>query len=93
MKRITTIMLMLVIFTSCGGGLDGKKLADENCDCQMKANAMDPADPKRTAAQDDCMKKNMEAWNKVKDNAKESEAFNKAVSECATKVINKSFGK
>ena len=39
------------------------------------------------------MKKNAEAWAKVKDNAKESEAFNKAVGECATKVINKSFGK
>ena len=93
MKRILIILLTITVFTSCGGGLDGKKLADENCDCQMKANAMDAKDPKREEAQNDCMKKNMEAWGKVKDNAKESEAFNKAVGECATKVINKAFGK
>ena len=92
MKRILIVLLTITVFTSCGG-LDGKKLADENCDCQMKANAMDSKDPKRTEAQNDCMKKNAEAWAKVKDNAKESEAFNKAVGECATKVINQAFGK
>ena len=93
MKRISMALIAITLFTACGGGLDGKKLADENCDCQMKANAMDSADPKRTESQNDCMKKNMEAWNKVKDNEKESTAFNKAVSECADKIIKKSFGK
>ena len=92
MKRISAVLIALTLLTACGG-LDGKKLADENCDCQMKANAMDSKDPKRAEAQNDCMKKNAEAWAKVKDNAKESEAFNKAVSECADKVIKQAFGK
>ena len=92
MKRISALLIVVTLLTACGG-VDGKKLADENCDCQMKANAMDAKDPKRAEAQNDCMKKNAEAWAKVKDNAKESEAFNKAVSECADKVIKQAFGK
>ena len=50
MKRITALLLTITLLTACGGGLDGKKLADENCDCQMKANAMDSKDPKRAEA-------------------------------------------
>ncbi len=93
MKRFSIVLLVATLLTACGGGLDGKKLADENCDCQMKANAMDAQEPKRAEAQNDCIKKNADAWDKVKDNVKEADAFNKAVSDCATKVIKKAFGK
>ena len=51
MKRISMVLFAITLFTACGGGLDGKKLADETCDCSAKANAMDIADPKRTEAQ------------------------------------------
>lgn len=92
MKRISAVLIAITLLTSCGG-VDGKKLADENCDCQMKANAMDANDPKRKEAQDACLKKSADIWAKVKDNAKEAEAYNKAIGECADKIIKQAFGK
>ncbi|MBL7748303.1 MAG: hypothetical protein JNM19_12780, partial [Chitinophagaceae bacterium] len=57
-----------------------------------KANAMDPSDPKRKEAQDECFKKQGEAWNKVKDDQKKADEFNKVLSVCASEQIKKSFG-
>ena len=50
------------------------------------------ADTKRTAAQDDCAKKQVEAWNKVKDDQKKADEFNKVLSDCASEQIKKAFG-
>ncbi len=54
---------------------------------------MDSADPKRTEAQNDCAKKQVEAWGKVKDDQKKADEFNKVLSVCATEQINKAVGK
>jgi len=92
MKKITTLLLSAVLLASCGGS-DGKSLAKEVCDCSKKANAMDAADPKRSAAQNDCLKKQGEAWDKVKDNQKKADEFNKELSECSKEIIKDAFGK
>ena len=92
MKRISMVLFAITLFTACGGGLDGKKLADETCHCSAKANAMDIADPKRTEAQNACNTKNMESWTKVKDNKKQSDIFNKRISECVSQQIRNAFG-
>ncbi len=86
-------LIAITLFAACGGSLDGKKLADEICDCSAKANGMDAADPKRAEAQNACNTKNMESWTKVKDNQKESDIFNKRISECASEQIRNAFGK
>ena len=53
---------------------------------------MDPADPKRAEAQKDCGIKQVEAWNKVKDDQKKADEFNAVLSKCASEQIKKSFG-
>jgi len=92
MKKITILLLSAVLLASCGGK-DGKSLAKEVCDCSKKANAMDAADPKRSAAQNDCLKKQGEAWDKVKDDPKKADEFNKELSECSKEMIKDAFGK
>ena len=91
MNKISIVLLSVVLFTSCGGK-SGKDLAQEVCDCSKKANAMDAADTKRADAQHDCSVKQMGAWNKVKDDQKKSDEFNKGLSDCATEMI-KNMGK
>ena len=93
MKIISILLLTVVLLTSCGGGKSGKEIAQEVCDCSKKANAMDAADPKRADAQKDCATKQMDAWNKVKDDEKKSSEFNKTLGECASEQISKAFGK
>ena len=93
MKRISIALIAVTLFAACGGGVDGKKLADEICDCSAKANGMDPADPKRTEAQNACNTMNTASWMKIKDNAEQSAIFNKRISECASEQIKKAFGK
>jgi len=92
MKKILTVVLALSLITSCGKSKSGAEIAKEVCDCSKKANAMDAADPKRTEAQKECAKKQVEAWNKVKDDEKKANEFNKVLGECATEQIKKSFG-
>jgi hypothetical protein len=53
---------------------------------------MDAADPKQAIAQAECLKKQGEAWNKVKDDMKKADEYNKVLSDCATEQIKKSFG-
>ena len=92
MKRILITVLTLSLITSCGKSKSGAEIGKEVCDCSKKANAMDAADPKRSDAQNDCAKKQVEAWNKVKDDQKKADEFNKVLSDCATEQIKKSFG-
>ncbi len=92
MKKVFLFALTLSILTACGKSKSGKDIGQEVCDCSKKANAMDAADPKRTAAQDDCAKKQVEAWDKVKDDQKKADEFNKVLSDCASEQIKKSFG-
>lgn len=91
MKKIIACIMMAFLLTACGGD-SGEKIAQEVCDCYSKANGMDPADPKRADAQADCLKKQGEGWNKVKDDTDKSQAFNKKVGECSSEMIKKSLG-
>lgn len=92
MKKLLIVILTASFLAACGKSKSGAEIGKEVCDCSKKANAMDPADPKRTDAQNDCARKQVEAWNKVKDNDKKAEEFNKVLSECAREQIRKSFG-
>ena len=92
MKKNSILLLVVVLFTSCGGK-SGKDLAQEVCDCSSKANDMPAADPKRADAIHNCSVKQMEAWDKIKDDSKKSDEFNKKLSECSTEMIKKAFGK
>jgi hypothetical protein len=92
MKKIIMVLICFSFFIACGKSKSPKQIAEEICDCSKKANAMDAADPKRKAAQDDCLKKQGEAWNKVKDDPEKAEEFNKVLSDCASEQIRKSFG-
>ncbi|MBK7560561.1 MAG: hypothetical protein IPP43_00240 [Chitinophagaceae bacterium] len=93
MKKLLLIVLTLSLLSACGKSKSGKDIAAEICDCSKKANAMDAADPKRTEAQSECQRKQIEAWDKVKDDEKKATEFNKVLGECATEQIKKSFDK
>ena len=92
MKKVLITVLTASLFISCGRGNKAPGLAKEVCDCYSKANAMAPDDPKKTDAQNDCIKRQGEAWNKVKDDEKKSDEFNKIIGECGKELIRKSFG-
>ena len=93
MKKVFIIGFSAFFMLSCGSSKSGKQIGEEVCECSTKANAMDAADPKRADAQTDCAKKQVEAWNDVKDNSKKADEFNKALSDCASEQIKKSFGR
>ncbi len=92
MKKVFFFILTISLFTACSKSKSGTQIGQEVCDCSKKANAMDPADPKRAEAQKDCSLKQVEAWNKVKDNEKKADEFNKVLSVCASEQIKKAFG-
>lgn len=93
MKKLMLFLLTVSLLTACGKSKSGKQVAEEVCECYKKANALDAADPKRAAAQADCLKIQGENWAKVKDDEKKSDEFNKRISECASEMIEKSLGK
>ena len=93
MKKIFLFAFTLSLLVACGKGKSGTEIGQEICDCSKKANAMDANNPKRTAAQADCAKKQGEAWSKVKDNEKKADEFNKILSVCASEQIKDSFSK
>jgi hypothetical protein len=91
MKKILSMFSVVAILSACsGGGTSGADLAKEVCDCYQKANNMDAADPNRTKVQADCFASQGIAWNKVKDNQKESDDFNKIIGDCGKELIKKS---
>ncbi|MEK7227076.1 MAG: hypothetical protein AAB221_15535 [Bacteroidota bacterium] len=92
MKKLLIVLLAAASFTACGKSKSGAEIGKEVCDCSKKANAMDPSDPKRSEAQIECGKKQVAAWNKIKDDEKKADEFNKVLGECATEQIKKSFG-
>ncbi|MEO7984025.1 MAG: hypothetical protein ABI688_08080 [Bacteroidota bacterium] len=92
MKKLFLLAFTLTLLAACGKSKSGKQLGEEVCECSKKANGMDAADPKRSAAQADCTKKQGEAWAKVKDDKKKADEFNAVLSVCATEQIQKSFG-
>lgn len=93
MKKLLILSLGSALLLACGGkSQNGKALGEELCECYKKANGMDAADPKRAAAQADCLKKQGDVWNKVKDDPKEADDYNKVIGACASEQIKKSFG-
>ena len=92
MKKLTVLLISAVLLASCGG-TDSKSLAKEVCDCYKKANGMDAADPKRSAAQNECVKKQGDGWDKVKDNQANADEFNKIIGDCSKDMLNQSLGK
>ncbi|MCX6317143.1 MAG: hypothetical protein NTW29_07620 [Bacteroidetes bacterium] len=93
MKKIIVTISFSLILLACGTSKSGTDLGKEVCDCTKKANLMDPSDPNRSKAQADCGKMQVEAWDKVKDDQKKADEFNKVLSVCATEQIKESFGK
>lgn len=93
MKKVFLFALTISLLSACGKSKSGTQIGEEVCECSKKANAIDAADPKREIAQTDCAKKQVEAWNKVKDNEKKAEEFNKVLGVCATEQIKDAFGK
>ncbi|MBK6826441.1 MAG: hypothetical protein IPG86_06060 [Chitinophagaceae bacterium] len=91
-KKIAILALSATFLVSCGKSKSGTQIGEEVCECSKKANAMDPADPKRAEAQKDCSVKQGEAWNKVKDDQKKADEFNAVLAKCAEEQIKKSFG-
>lgn len=92
MKKVMIILLSVSFITACGKSKSGTAIGEEVCECSKKANAMDPADPRRAEAQAACTQKQQEAWNKVKDDQKKADEFNAVLSKCAEEQIKKSFG-
>lgn len=86
-------LLPLCFLAACGGGNDASKLAKDVCDCYQKVNSLAADDPRRIQAGADCMKLQGEAWNKVKDDQKKMDAFNKAIGECGSAMMRESLGK
>lgn len=93
MKKMLLAICCCAVLLGCSKAKSGKELGEEVCECSKKANRMDPSDPNRSKAQADCSKMQMEAWNKVKDDSKKSDEFNKVLSVCASEQIKESFGK
>ena len=93
MRKLTILLLATALLSSCGKSKSGKALGEEICECSKKSNGMDPADPKREAAQKECTARQMEAWNKVKDDPKKADEFNAVLSKCAEEQIKSAFGK
>jgi len=93
MKKVLLFAFSLSLLTACGKSNSPKKLAEEVCECSKKANAMDAADPKRSTAQADCQKKQVEAWDKVKGNMEKADEFNKVLGDCAKEQIENTLGK
>ncbi len=88
---LTTLSLLSV---SCGGGgASPSKLANEVCDCYKKANGMDAADPKRADAQNACITKQGENWNKIKDDPDKAKEYNKIIGDCGSELIKNSMPK
>ena len=92
MKKVLITLFTISLLSSCGKSKSGAEIGKEVCDCSKKANAMDAADPTRSEAQTECQKKQLEAWNKVKEDPKKADEFNKVLSDCASEQIKKSFG-
>ncbi len=92
MKKVFLIILLSSFMIACSKAKTAKQIAEEVCDCSKKANDLPTTDPTRAQAQKDCGVKQVEAWDKVKDDQKKADEFNKILSVCATEQINKSFG-
>ncbi|HRE38218.1 MAG TPA: lipoprotein [Chitinophagaceae bacterium] len=91
MKKIITVFSVVALLSACSGaGSSGSDLAKEVCDCYQKANGMNASDPNRAKAQADCMASQGIAWNKIKDNQKEADEFNKIIGDCGKELIKKS---
>lgn len=94
MRKTLTILFVACFFVACGGkGKSGKQIAEEVCDCSKKANALPSSDPNRSIKQNDCLKQQRDAWEKLKDDPEKSKDFNAALAKCAEEQLEKSFGK
>ncbi len=91
MKRSIIAFLSIWMLISCGKNKSPKQIAEEVCDCSKKANALPVSDPNRSAAQAECQKQQITAWNTVKEDPEKASEFNKVLSDCASEQIKKSF--
>ncbi len=91
MKKVILSMFAVVALASCGGG-DPAGEAKATCDCMIKANKLSKdGDATATAEMQKCSTMQLEAWNKYKENADDSKAFNDALSECSKEVMEESM--
>jgi len=92
MKKVFLVVLSASFIVGCGKGKTAKQMGEEVCECSKKANDLPTSDPTREQAQKDCGVKQVEYWNKVKDDQEKADVFNKILSVCASEQIKKSFG-
>ncbi|HEX4875105.1 MAG TPA: hypothetical protein VFV31_00440 [Chitinophagaceae bacterium] len=91
-KKILIPLIGLIIIVSCKGESKGAAdLAQEVCDCYVKANKMDANDPQRAKIQADCLATQGMAWNKVKDDPKKSEEFNRIIGNCGKEILKETL--
>lgn len=93
MRKTILVFSAGFLLAACGGkAKTGTQIAEEVCDCSKKANALPTSDPGRSAAQNNCLKQQGEAWLKVKDDKEKADEFNAVLSKCASEQIKSSFG-
>ncbi|MBK8310766.1 MAG: hypothetical protein IPL04_07555 [Chitinophagaceae bacterium] len=69
MKKVFLIILLSSFMIACSKAKTAKQIAEEVCDCSKKANDLPTTDPTRQDPKD-CGVKQVEAWDKVKDDQK-----------------------
>ncbi|MFI5202936.1 MAG: hypothetical protein ACHQF2_00450 [Flavobacteriales bacterium] len=88
-KKMIMVLAMAPIFlASCGGGADGKAIAEEICDCYKKANKASTTDiDKIRAEQDKCMDLQKSKTEELKTNAEEAKKYNDRINECSKQML------
>lgn len=94
MQKLFLIAFATLLIAGCSSKAEsGKDIAKKLCDCSKKANELPTSDPNRGLAQNDCLKKQRDAWEKIKDDVERSKDFNEQLMKCAEEQLEKSFNK
>lgn len=84
---ITLLIAAPFILASCGG-VDGKAIAEEVCDCYKKANKASKTDIEAIKKeQDKCMELQKSKWDELKTDVEQAKAYNERISECSKQMI------
>jgi hypothetical protein len=92
MRKLVFFSVLIIGMSACGKAKSGDAIAQEVCDCYSKANELTATNPDRAAAQNDCLTKQREAWDKVKSDVDNSKEFNDRLAICAKEQIKNSVG-
>lgn len=92
MKNVLLVLAATALSLACGKGKSGTDIAREVCDCAKRANGLPVSDPGRSKAQDNCLQKQRDAWDKVKGDKVKADEFNAVLSKCASEQVKQSVG-